>query len=518
MLDFAPSWTNVGSWTLGRDPLGMQATSVRLYRTLVPGLTNVTNRLRYFSFYCWAVETYEQTVHSHDVRKWARFIRRAEALYALASVCVDDANSDGMAGALWARRWKNDLGDGTLDFRPATDNKDSPDAYLSAPRGNFGQFYIASMIEEGMLERSSNVPIVSEGLGRELGEAFRKSVGESAELMAEAMKSGIVDVADLETIGKTAHPSCIPQASQEMKLLRGYLLCERVGTEASKERRQSAWLLLDLMRQGVDANAGIAIREAFYNRRLPDGTAYGQAGATIDRWRAFQANEFAHIALEALLNGLLSLQIHTFPNGVGPEALIREFLERVEPSALLSGRTWMEWALERGTELVGQEEALAAILLPALQSPDALAADVEVWSAAISLIGVLYARWSSGEGGVRDTVERAAAGGGKSIAGLLRTLRDRETESAIEAMVFALRRHVIADHLAIAGRKLSASGTFTYHFTLADGVINDGRLSAYGYTTPRIANLVRFLRDARLCEESEVTTDGLRFLNDHQPV
>ncbi|MFX4906804.1 hypothetical protein ABTB94_20750, partial [Acinetobacter baumannii] len=87
-----------------------------------------------------------------DMRKWSQYIRRAEAIYVLASVLVDDASSDGMAGAIWARRSKNDLGDGDVDFRPATDNRDAPSTYLSAVRGNFGQFYIASMLDEGMLE------------------------------------------------------------------------------------------------------------------------------------------------------------------------------------------------------------------------------------------------------------------------------------------------------------------------------------------------------------------------------
>lgn len=496
----------------------MQATSVRLYRTLVPGLTNVTNRLRYFSFYCWAIENYEKTVHSRDTDKWARYIRRAEALYALASIYVDDTTSDGMAGALWARRWKNELGEGRFDFRPATDDKDSKDAYLSATRGNFGQFYIASMIEEGMLESSGVVPIVTDGFGRELAGAFRESIGDTVDLMAEAIRSGIVDVDDLETIGEIAHPANIPDRSRELELLRGYLLCTRDVPKGSKDRKESAWLLLDLMRCGINGDDLIAIREAFYNRRLPNGAAYERDGPILNRWRAFQANEFAHIALEALLNGLLSLQSERFVNGVAPEALIRELLSAIEPELALNGASWSAWAMECGIEYEGQEEKLAVEILRALGAPTELASDASVWVAAVRLIGVLHARWGAGEGGVWDTVERAALGGGKSIAGLLRTLASPEGASALDVMIIALRRHIFSDHLAIAGRKLSASGTFTYHFTMADGVVSDGRLSPYGYTTPRIFNLYRFLRDARLCDDEGLTKDGLRFVNDHQPV
>src|SRR5260370_42520314 len=73
-----PNWSQPTRPSLGRDPLGIQATSVRVYRGLVPGLTNVTNRLRYYSFYCWVIRHYEEKKHSDDEAKWRVFIRRAE--------------------------------------------------------------------------------------------------------------------------------------------------------------------------------------------------------------------------------------------------------------------------------------------------------------------------------------------------------------------------------------------------------------------------------------------------------
>ena len=50
-MNLAPQWNTAGTYSMGRDPLGLQAASVRLYTDLVPGLTNVTNRIRYYSFY-----------------------------------------------------------------------------------------------------------------------------------------------------------------------------------------------------------------------------------------------------------------------------------------------------------------------------------------------------------------------------------------------------------------------------------------------------------------------------------
>ena len=85
--------TNLGSpvWTTkaekrGLDPLGMQTTSVALYQQLVPGISNVTLRMRYYGFYAWLAHRYAKDVRDTSVETWCLYLRRAEALYALAQV------------------------------------------------------------------------------------------------------------------------------------------------------------------------------------------------------------------------------------------------------------------------------------------------------------------------------------------------------------------------------------------------------------------------------------------------
>ena len=272
-MQLLPSWTEAGSWTLGRDPLGMQATSVRLYRSLVPGLTNVTNRLRYYSFYCWVIQHYEQKEHSGDEAKWRVFIRRAEALYALACNVVDPQQSDGLAGGLWAAGFRQAVGGDTIDLRPHTDRPGESGQYLKAIRGNFGQFYIASMTEVGLLSPSSRIPIVSDQLGREMANAFGDSVGRTTELISTGIRTGVIMPSELAEIGEAAHPSRIPTDSREMKLLRDYLLAMDEGHGSGIARRSSAWLLLDLLWLGIIGDDEPGIRQALYNRKLPDGSA-----------------------------------------------------------------------------------------------------------------------------------------------------------------------------------------------------------------------------------------------------
>jgi hypothetical protein len=45
-----PAWTEYRKKN-GLDPLGMQNSSVNLYQTFLPGVSNVTLRMRYYGLY-----------------------------------------------------------------------------------------------------------------------------------------------------------------------------------------------------------------------------------------------------------------------------------------------------------------------------------------------------------------------------------------------------------------------------------------------------------------------------------
>jgi hypothetical protein len=47
--------------------------------------------------------------HADHTQRWRSFIRRAEALYAMASLVADSGTSGGMAGREWAERAESSL-------------------------------------------------------------------------------------------------------------------------------------------------------------------------------------------------------------------------------------------------------------------------------------------------------------------------------------------------------------------------------------------------------------------------
>jgi hypothetical protein len=488
-----------------------------VYRDLVPGLTNVTNRLRYYSFYCWVVRKYETTQHADDDKRWKIFIRRAEALFALSSQMHEPDGTGGVAGGDWARLYLRDNKEGPIDLRPYTDKPGDRSAkqYLLASRGNFGQFYVNSMTEVGLLQPTTGVPLVSRPRGQALAEAFEDAVGARvADLFVRTLGSGKLSWVEAKAIGRAIHPNEIAGNSKEMRMLRDFVLANVPDTIDGNPRRQSAWLLLDLLKRGVSPDDERSVRRALYHRCLPDGSPYTVKGKTIDLWRVYQANELCHVALEVWLNAI-AYRVDTYQRPQSPRTVIRDLVTRTfDPQEI--GKPWRQWAIGAGEARISQQERLADQVLDALRD----LSDVQQKSAlqaGAALLALLWLRWTTGENGVRDALLKYAGIGGRSLGYLLESLDSHSHSSAGQCLISVLQEYVVEGHLGIAGRKLAASDKFTYRFMLADGALSDGVVTDYGYTNPRLRNLARFLKDTRLCTDDGVTAAGERFLDENQP-
>src|SRR5262249_16282034 len=106
MEEIAPS-INYPEWTeyrekSGLDPLGMQNASINLYQTFLPGVSNVTLRMRYYGLYAWLCRAYARQVGDTNPETWKRYIRRTEALYAL--IACRRGGEGGVAGIDWATK------------------------------------------------------------------------------------------------------------------------------------------------------------------------------------------------------------------------------------------------------------------------------------------------------------------------------------------------------------------------------------------------------------------------------
>lgn len=516
-----PEWTQVHQKG-GLDPLGMQASSVRLYQRLVPGISNVTLRMRYYGLYAWLTKHYAEKQHDADPAKWKQTVRRAEALYALIAARAGEKDSaeTGVAGVFWAQRKLEGRGKSNMvDFSSDADPGGEGKPYLKQAWGAFGAAYESQLREMGVLavadEHEISVP--SSAVGDPLAEAFAKSAGDAGARFLKAAAAGRASLASLDAMTDML-PSAIGASSTERRLYDKMLFAESTGaSENDLARRQTLTLVLRAARQLEREPHANDVRWMLYAGVDWDGQKFTQEEpqlvAQTSRWWAYHASDLWRISYEALLKWTLDiLEIH--PEGLSGHQLAALAVEQLE----VKGANWpASWSLlcsslPLAANALSESDATADYKLAeeVLQAGTGQQkAPLRSAQAAVELLAVLYRQChpqkellSKELGGhdldapsrsIANELQFFEVGAGLPLPALLRSL---------------IKDRIVDRHLWIAMRKLQFQRDYTF---LID--VNDGRMFLRAkdgpvFTNPRLGPAIAFLRDTNLLTENGPTKKG----------
>ena len=206
-----PQWTEKAE-KRGLDPLGMQNSGVLLYQSLLPGISNVTLRMRYYGYYCWVSETYARRGTTSDFQAWRIWVRRAEALYALVSARTGET---GVGGIEWANRRLATTGR-VIDFEAAASTDPAQERYLRQSLGVFGGAYYSQMAEMNLFtENRHGIQVATKDLGRRAASLFADAIGpDLARLLRQKIVDAKVSLRELDRLQPIA-PSQIKEESEE---------------------------------------------------------------------------------------------------------------------------------------------------------------------------------------------------------------------------------------------------------------------------------------------------------------
>jgi hypothetical protein len=137
----------------GQDHLGVRAPCEAIYRPLLPGITNVTDRARYYSFYPWLLWAFEQ--HDGKLRRKPFFhrLRRADCLFTLIAGRHDSTGGknprihNSMIGADTLFPAAAGLDEGkSLRLSKYATTDETGHRYFKNVEGGLGQYYLGSLI------------------------------------------------------------------------------------------------------------------------------------------------------------------------------------------------------------------------------------------------------------------------------------------------------------------------------------------------------------------------------------
>ena len=529
-----PDWTervtglsnHRGLWPLGLEPVGFS-----FARQLLPGLTNVTTDVRYYSFFCWAFWTFEKHLRDRGTTEFnpadqKRWLARLENLFRAATL---HSNPDvvGLAGVSKAVPLRE------TDESLAVDTTNVPSGFVPA-------LYSASWRNLRCGESTARGVRLSEELGRPLARAYQETLERAAskrEIEMLLSQAPTVPAALVRKLADAMGLRPIAPGEPEHRELRELLFrTERQSLNPEwrsldASRSRSLALLLEFGRQGRGTiRDRFDIHRIFASRLLPDKRPFEVPAPYQDDfriWQRYQERQYERIALYGFWV-LVYQAIHT--RRKTPRKICQWVQAELERSPVLS-----EWLGNDPLRMtVGDAEEAILATYQDLEYPDLAADDLRVRilepepqadraGAALLLLLLIVVVWRER----RCEVPRWARALHKrygherlDLEVLLEDFQSRQAESLSDLVQRIVEVYVLSQSLRVALEKFARG---EYRFFIArdqDGfriVRNENPVGHLGYDQPRLQGAYSLLQGLGLIDLDagyEITAAGENLLKE----
>ena len=310
------AWVKPPEPIRGLDHLGVQAPCIALYGQLLPGITNVTDRARYYSFHPWVLWCFERRYTDHSVDSFRRVLRRAECLFALIAIRHarvagdgdDRLHGGGMVGRDKLLRIEDDSAFALEDYAA----QEGPNRYFKNRLGGLGQYYFGPLRDLRVLDHhpGAGYPGYDDKRGRQLAESFASAVPEEA--FFRVLEQSTTTWEELDELA-TFCPCGLRASGTEHKQLLDLFLARTPDfrTDGGATRRASLGLMLDLASQtacDTDYDFEALLRGGAYTGALVDGSRW-RVDQPLERvlraWGTYQRNELLSVSVQGLFAAVL---------------------------------------------------------------------------------------------------------------------------------------------------------------------------------------------------------------------
>lgn len=500
---------------VGQDPLGLLNTGGKTFDLLLPGLNNVTERIRYYSFYCWFFHCYAKYIGKPSKKEQFDHLRRAEFILSLLAAKTGVQGIGGITKALEIYNTAQesfDLKIGTGEDKPTKDG-----SYWKNPRGIFGQNYVSSLKQLNLIREFDNeseffikteFDIENKISGHQLAIAFEENLGsEIALLFVEIMKKGVISQSELEKLSIPFNMLKIPTNTNEHKLVWQLLTgSDEPNLEKSNLfRKRTIQLLLETVKLDDDA---------IYGNKLPfdayilNGYIEDDIDETFSLWYFYQLEQFWHMACTGSLSAFLKI-LNTESNGnwIEEEMLIDKIANEVVE--FLKNENYIDYN-QSFKELKDIDLLEEDVVDEAKRTND----NFEKIGYNILLVKKLIINNDEDIERLLRLTKKYNLNSNSSFLSAIVSLQNNEGLVLKEYLKYFLKKYVIIRHQWVSLKKMNNTQS-TEKFIREDGLIRFIDDVDYAYSSPRLNTLINFMREMQLIKEDkkDLTTIGDELFN-----
>lgn len=310
-------WVSPPTKASGLDHLGVQAPCIHIYGTLLPGITNVTDRARYYSFYPWFFWAYNNINKIIDPEDVVEKFRRADCLFTLIAerhARVTDNNvehhSISMVGRDTLVPALNSLTNNksTLSLSQfATRDPDSGNRYFKNKYGGLGQYYFGPFQDLGLFVGDRKIaPKFTKEVALPIAEAVDKGI--NRKLFFEIIEKDVVTLRELDDLKKFC-PCQLQGSKQEHESLINLIFDEgNLYGADSEQRKMTLGLILQLIKDNSSISRNLEFNQNLFRASVYSGSIDGKTHwnvpdyfkLTQQKWAIYQNNELLSIALQGI--------------------------------------------------------------------------------------------------------------------------------------------------------------------------------------------------------------------------
>ena len=520
-------WVKPARQTKGLDPLGSQAPGILLYSQLLPGITNVTDRARYYTFYPWLI----WALHEDGCTAGDQFVdlfRRGDCLFTLIAHrhldVVGDGSDDHAAGLIGSNNLRSSFENLREDEPVALSlvaSMEGSERYFKNRLGGLGQYYFGPLRDLGILNGSGPAGVQCDAnVGVQFATAMDSTVDRS--LFLKTLKRNEVRCRDLDALACFC-PCQLPSSSQEQALLADLLANRGVLADPGQhDRRLTVRLVLHLA-EALAAQGQVldelTFRGIVYSGMLQDGTLLDledELELQRRRWGCYAGGDLASVAcLGMFWSLLLSYEAKDYPVH-SSEEIGHWFAYEAEGSTTLGDVAPRYVAVGEAAENVAarmppisswddpsHELGLAYEIVRLSSGEESLESRTEVLRLSSELLLALIARGPSGT----DVRGVFPPGYSEQYPINLHSLHHRVESGWRHLTLRELVSQVAAEwlvnnHVHVAMRKLAAQSEDTFRIRVGDRGYEVAQISPAVMTSPRFRQLRRILLDTGVLEEA----------------
>jgi hypothetical protein len=530
-MQIETAWVRPPPQIGGLDHLAVQAPCINIYGRLLPGITNVTDRARYYSFYPWLIWTFDRSGHTKFDRSFIERFRRADCLFCLiaqrhAHVSPNGETEDHAAAMVGSDTLKDIAyhldGQGAIRLSDYSLLDGAKKRYFANRLGGLGQYYFGVLRELAILDgdAASGVRFTKQ-IGQLLAE--RMDQGVNRELFLKVVDADAVSAAELDALHSFC-PCQLVHRPDEQHIL-GEIFFVRgafYNPEALPRRRtlQSILHLAALLGEEGEEVSESLFRACAYTESLPSGrpwTIPETLAGNREMWAVYTRNELLSLAVQGLFFTVLDgyetsgLRFHTSAE------IVNWFLEQTEAQKALEElgpeRTFAEQVFQSSTWLPDitrwgheahevQLTERIAILSRAAKSAENRQAII---AAALRTLLGLASRRTASASAYADLVFDLGYFSYYPINLQSFAFHSTSTWASLtmpEVLRWLLVHWGIETHLRIALRKLRGQSQSTFRIRPADRGMEVIDIPAAVHTRPRFNQALRILKDIGALEKT----------------